>query len=227
MFVQQSDIDSVVNAVKPQLVQQATSGFNGQLHVGEALAGSPQCTSKVGVDQPIGDTGVNVPSATVSETVTCTGEAYDQKGAQNLVVGLLANEAKSTLGAGYVLAGNVISQISVQNVSKQSVSLLANAKGMWYYQITQAQEQAWAKLIAGKSPAAAQMIIESQTGVSKATIQVNGATLPTDPNQIGFVVQSVPGLSGGNGSSPAGSPTVTGSTPVSQPGPGTAVPGNG
>jgi hypothetical protein len=227
MFVQQSDVDGVVNAVKPQLVQQATSGFNGQLHAGEALAGSPQCSSKVGVDQPIGDTGVNVPSVTVSETVTCMGEAYDQKGAQNLVAGLLANEAKSTLGAGYVLAGNVITQISVQNVSKQSVSLLANAKGMWYYQITQAQEQAWAKLIAGKSPAAAQTIIESQTGVSKATIQVNGATLPTDPTQISFVVQSVPGLSGGNGSTPAGSPTVTGSTPVSQPGPGTAVPGNG
>ncbi|QBD78163.1 hypothetical protein EPA93_20040 [Ktedonosporobacter rubrisoli] len=226
MFVQQGDINSVVEPATPQLSKQATDSLKQQLQKGEQLSGSPACTPRVSTDHPPGDTGVNVPAVTVSITMTCKGQAYNQQQAQDLVKDLLQHKASQSPGAGYVLAGDLDIGTNVQSINKGNVSLLVNAKGIWVYQISKTQEDDLARQIAGKSVNEARAILQSQKGIHDATIKISGNTLPADPGQISFVVQNVAGMP--TNSTPSSAAPTTGVTPAGTPqGPITPVPGNG
>ena len=107
-------------------------------------------------------------------------------------------------------------------MSNGIVNLLVSAKGVWAYQFTTARQLELKKLIAGRSASDAATILKSQTGVADASLNPNSGTLPTNLDDIQFVIQPVTGLSGGGGTGggPNGTPTVTGpgTNPTTQPG---------
>ena len=221
-FVQQSDINGVVNALEPSLLQQAENSLKGQVHSNEQLAGSVTCSPAIGQNQNAGD---KASSVTVTVSATCKGVAYDQKGTLSLVANLLSKQASSDLGSSYALVGNIVTTSKVQNVTSSGVNLQVSAKGVWVYQLSASVQQNLKNLIAGKSVTDAITLLKSQSGISDVSINPNTGTLPTSISNITFVIQAVAGLSGGSSSSGGASmtPTITG------PGGGglTPLPGNG
>lgn len=221
-YVTQADVSNALAQVKPQADKQATSAVTAKLAAGEKLAGNSQCDSKYTQDNPTGPKGVNYSTVTITATATCTNVAYDDKGAQSLVTQLLTEKAKQSPGDGYQLVGNIQTSTQVQNTNP--VSLVANAKGVWAYQVTDNDKQNYINLIKGKTPAEAKTILTSQRGIGDVTIQFNGDKLPTDPNQITINILPV---NSSNGGGTNGGSATPGSTPPAGTTPGASTPVNG
>jgi len=217
-YVQQSDVDGVVNPLVNTLAQQAKTSFNQQLHPNERLAGNPVCTQNTDVPKnQIGPQGSGISSVQVTVSASCTGVVYDYQGAQSVTQQRLQAQATKDLGANYKLIGNVVP--AVKNVTQQgnSVTMLTDADGVWVYQFSDSQKQYLAKLLAGKKLADAKSLLAQQTGVQASDIKLNsGDTFPTDPSQITIDIKSVAGLSSGagnGGTPPVSQPAAPGSTP--------------
>ncbi|MHB8599467.1 MAG: baseplate J/gp47 family protein [Ktedonobacteraceae bacterium] len=220
-IVQQSDIDNVANPLVNPTEQSALTSLKGQRHANEQLVGQPKCAPNVNANPSVGSKSQTV---TVSVSAACSGEVYDHTGAIAMAVTSLQNQASKVPGANYKLVGQIVPTITQLAVvdNKGTVSMVIKAEGIWEYNFGKTQEAQLAQKIAGKSQQAAQAILAEQEGVGKiVSITPSGSTLPTDPTQIHFVIQDVPGLSGTPTSS--GSPTTI--TPTS--GPGTPQPGSG
>ena len=225
-FVQQSDIDGVVNPLKMTLMPAAQQSLQAQVQSGERFLKTPQCTPNVSSDHAAGD---QASSVTVTVKVTCSGEVYDLQGVQTMAANLLKQQAATDPGPGYALAGNLvtgITQLTLTNPSKGTLELFDTAEGIWVYQFSDAQKAMLAKLVAGKSKQAAQTLLLQQMGVARVDIQLSGGdekTLPTDTTQITIGVLTVLGLQGTTPSTPTtgpGSPTV----PTTAPGYPTVIP---
>ncbi len=226
-FVRQGDVDAFVNNTTQQLTNQANSALHNQLKPGEQLAEATDCPSTVTHDNPIGDQGQNVPSTTVTISVSCKAVAYDQNGMRDQVSQLLQKKAADDAGPGYSLQGNIVIRSQVQQVNEDNtVSLLVSANGVWVYQFSNQQKQQLARLIAGKSIDSAKTLLQSQTGVQHVTISSNSATLPSDPGQIAIVVQNVPGAQE-NGTPTAPPSSVATTPPNNNPGTSSSQPGRG
>jgi hypothetical protein len=217
--VQQSDIDGAARPLENALTPEAQNTVKGQIHPNEQLVGSLQCTPNVTSDHNAGDRATNV---TVTVKVTCSGEVYDLQAAQLIASNLLKQQAAKTPGAGYALVGDLttkVTQVMVTDPKKGTLLLQVKAEGIWVFQFRDAQKQALANLIAGKSKQNALALLVKQPGVAKADIVVSGGdgnTLPADPTQITIVVQSVPGLPGSTTPTTGpGSPGVPTNTPIS------------
>jgi len=194
--VQQSDIDGAANPLVTSLTQTAQQSLNGQVRSNERLIADPHCQSNVTSDHAAGDTATSV---TVNVTVTCTGETYDQDGAQSLAAKLLQDQVKTDLGTGYALVGKVVTavtQAKIADAKSGTIAVSVNAEGVWVYQFSAAQEQALAKLVAGKNKQEALPLLSQQQGVEKVDVQLSGGdgnTFPSDSSQIKFVVLNVAG----------------------------------
>jgi len=225
--VQQSDIDSAAKPLKDMLTPQAQDSVKGQIHPNEQLVNPLQCTPDVTSDHNAGDRATNV---TVIVKVNCSGEVYDKQAAQMIASDLLKQQAAKTPGPGYALVGDLVTkvtQVMVTDPKKGTLLLQVKAEGIWVFQLSDAQKQALANLIAGKSKQDAQALLLKQPGIARANIVLSGGdgnTLPTDPTQITIVVQSVPGLPGSTtpttGPGSPGVPVSPAPTPTSPVGKG-------
>ncbi len=186
--VKQSDIDGAANTLIAANTPNVQQVLQSKIQANEQLIGTPQCKPNVTSDHKVGDQAANV---TVTVTFTCTGEVYDHAGALALAEQLLKQQAGSNPGSGYTLVGKVTTAITTSTVTQGTITLIVNAKGLWVFHFSDAQKQALAKLIAGKSKTDAQALLTAQSGVKQADI--TGSTLPTDPSQITIVVRSVSG----------------------------------
>ncbi len=218
MFLQPSDFDAVANPLKAAVLAQAKSGVQSQMHATDHAATALQCTTPTAkADQPIGDTGANVPSATVTASASCTQEVYDQQGLQTLVESLLkAKAAADPKLAGFVLVGKIVTDTRLQGIdSNGTVTLAVTAKGTWVYPL---DAKALARLIAGQSAEQARSTLKKQPGVQDVSIPAGITTFPGDPTQIPITIVPVTGFSGG-GTNPTVTPgTPPPSTPTGQPG---------
>ncbi|GCE07516.1 serine/threonine-protein kinase [Dictyobacter aurantiacus] len=194
-FVQQGDVDAVVNPLVTSLSQQAQSDFNKQLAATEQLVGAPTCTKSVQSNKgEIGDQGHNVTSTTVTVSATCTGMAYDQKGAQQIASSRLRQKAASNPGSGYALVGNVTSRVININRRGQNIALLVSAQGTWAYQFSPQRKQQLLQAVAGKSISAAQQFLKQQIGIANVFIHLkegNSTALPTNPAGINIQIQDI------------------------------------
>src|SRR6185312_15899646 len=170
-FVQSADVNGIANPLKNTLSSQAQAMLKAQLRANEQLAGSVQCQPDVKTDHPVGDQGTNFTTVTVTVIATCQAQAYDQKATIDLVTKLLQNKATTDIGAGYQQVGQTTTQATVQRGSQNTITLLVSAKGLWVYAFTDAQKQALARLVAGKTMADAQNLLKAQKGISNVTIQ--------------------------------------------------------
>jgi hypothetical protein len=214
--VQQSDSDNAANPLKVPLQRAALASPNLEKQANEQfLDHQPTCTTNETSDHKAGDRASTV---TVTVTVTCTGEVYDQVGAETIAANLLRQQASKDLTPDYMLVGNLVTQIvQVNNDTQGNIDLRIKAEGIWVFQFTDAEKANLAKLIAGKSKADAKALLVQQPGVdSVGTIDItgtDGSTLPTDPKQITIIIQAVPGLQGSPTSTPATTPV-----PITSPG---------
>ncbi len=193
--VAQSDINNTANSLIQNNQPDAQQIVQAQLQANEQLAGTPQCQPNTSANHNAGDVANTV---TVTVTFTCTGEAFDREGAFALAQQLLEKQAAGNPGQGYALAGQIKpSLVSATAPNTQgNIALVVKAEGIWAYQFSDAQKQALANLIAGKSKQNALTTLAAQTGVDQVDIQINGGgqTLPTNASKISIKVQAVSGL---------------------------------
>jgi len=154
-------------------------------------------TSTDTAGKPVGDKGVNVTSASVTVSVTCNAQVYDNNAIQTIAQNALKQKvSKDPALVGYVLIGNIITQVQPQD---GPITFAVTAKGVWSYQWTDANEQKLLNKIRGRTEAQAQTILNSYPGIdqeTKAKIDMgnSGTTLPNDMNQIKVLVNTVKGL---------------------------------
>jgi hypothetical protein len=190
--VQQSDIDNAANTLESANKPDPMQLLQEQIQPNEQWVGTPQCTPNVTSDHNAGDQATQV---TVSVTFTCIGEVYDHTGAVTLATNALMQQAATDPGSGYALVGQIKTMVTNATVGDQkTVTLMVSAEGVWAYQFSMDQEQAFARMIAGKTPQEAQQLLAGQTGVAKVSIQLSGGQLlPKDPAKISIVMQTVQG----------------------------------
>jgi hypothetical protein len=189
--VQQSDMNGIVNQFVPALTSAAQDLVRNQIQPNEQLVADPQCTSKMLSNHAA---GIAAASVTVSVTVACAGEVYDRQTTLTLAEQLLNKQAKTELGAGYLLAGHIaatLTQANIADANRGTIALSVRTEGFWVYQFTPTQTQALAKQMVGKSKKAAQTFLLKQKGVLRADIQLSGgdqSTFPKDTHRIRIVV---------------------------------------
>jgi hypothetical protein len=185
-FVQQRDIDGVVTPLNTQITQSGRISLQALIPPGEQSVAPPQCLPTISSDHAAGDKATSV---TVTVTETCTGEVYDQQAALAMAAHSLTLDAAQHPGPGYALTGTIktlLTKVQVTN-SARSLLLLVRAQGTWVHQVS----KNLARSIAGKSDAAAQMLLQHM-GVAKVAIQrawPGGSILPDNPDQITIIVQ--------------------------------------
>lgn len=191
-YVQQSDITNAASQLENSLTSAAQAAIQAQIKTTEQLMGSISCgLASFSSNQQAGD---KVPNVTVSITETCSGEVYSVQPGLTLAANLLKQDLSTLSGPGYAIVGNATTQVLTQPelIDSQGTLLMKiMASGTAVYQFTPTEALAFAKLIAGKSPADAQALLLQQIGVAQATINFTGNstnTLPADPSKIAFVV---------------------------------------
>ncbi|GCE31788.1 hypothetical protein KDA_72720 [Dictyobacter alpinus] len=201
-FLQQADVDGVVNQVKPELTTQAQAALKANVPAGEQLdVNSVQCSPQAKPDQAVGDQGKNITSAQVSVTLSCSGTSYHKDELQQLVMQQMLAKAHQNPGDDYQLQGEVTTTLMPNPANSITAGLLlVQGHGTWVYQVKAEQKQQLLRQVAGKSIDAAKNIIKQQKGIVNVFIKSGdnaAATLPTDPTAITIQVQSSPGTSQG------------------------------
>lgn len=196
-YVQQSDIDGVVQSLSASLTQQATLSLQGQVRSNERPVGTPHCAPQETSNHLAGTLANTV---TVSVTISCVGEVYDMQAVQALAANELTQYASKHPGPAYVPVGDILSQVT-QAISDKSgnIHLVVNAGGIWAYQFTPAQHLQFANLIAGKSSQDAKTLLQQQTGVAPngVTITLTGVgvtSVPDNTDHITINIEAVQGL---------------------------------
>src|SRR5579875_1894740 len=193
-YVQQSDIDGVVQSLSSSLTQQATANLQGQVRTNEKPVGKPHCTPQETSNH---QAGARASTITVSVTVSCVAEVYDMQAVQALATNELTQDASKNPGPAYAPVGDIVTQVVQATPDKSGNILLAvKAGGTWAYQFTPAQRQHFANLIAGKSSQDAKAILQKQTGVAPngVAITLTGVgvtTLPDDTSRITIDIEAV------------------------------------
>lgn len=187
-FVQQSDITNAEAPLISAQEQTAQNAVQSQVQAGEPLAGSINCTPSASSDHAAGDQATTF---TVTASVTCSGEVYNQSAAQAMAVNLLKQIASSSQGGSYALVGTPTAQVTqVGSPQGGTIALTVQASGTGIFQFSSAQLQQFAQFIAGKSAQDAQTWLSQQTGVAQVAINIPGGytVLPADGQQITIVV---------------------------------------
>lgn len=194
-YVEQSDIDETAATLAASLTIKTQADLVKQIQPGEQLVAPPRCVPLIGSDQAAGNT---VDTVTVSASVYCTGEAFDQRGAYGLAANLLATDPALHPGTAYAPVGHIVTRIQQATVDAQNViTLIVLAEGVWVYQFNATQLNVLRRLVVGKTQQDAQSVLLKQSGVHQTSIQltgVNESTLPSDPKQIEVYVLNVPGM---------------------------------
>jgi len=191
--VAQSDIDTTASSLESVLTPTVKQTLLRKLNANERSFGDPQCSSNVKSDHAAGDEAANV---TVTVTMNCTVEAYDNDGAQAMAKKLLSNQAANDPGSDYGLMGNIttaVGQPTLVDTAHGTLSLPVNAEGIWVYQWSDAHKQEMTKLVAGRSAQDAKMLLQGQKGVTAVNIRLpsgSNGMLPSEASHITVNVEA-------------------------------------
>ena len=143
--VQQSDIDNAVSTLEKTDAPDPQQALQGQLQSNEHYINSPHCNPNATSNYTA---GAAASSVTVTVSFTCSGEVYNDKGAQSMASQLLHDKALTDLGSNYLQVGNItttLTNVALTDGNKGTITLLVAAKGTWVYQFTATQKQTLAK----------------------------------------------------------------------------------
>jgi hypothetical protein len=195
-MVTQADIDQAAGPLVATLTAATQERLHAQVSPNERLAGQVQCQPAVTPDHPVGS---NASQVTVSVSVTCHAETYDDGAVVRLVTSVLMQQAMTTLGTGYALRGTISTTITPAGAPPHAkpgtLTLLVTGGGTWVYQVSRAEQARLTKLIGGVSRQQAIRVLQQQEQGHLATVHIqvtglwaSGTTLPTDPARIHFAV---------------------------------------
>lgn len=122
-FVRQADIDAVTQHLKMQAQNRALVALASKSIAGEMFTTHPACQDGRQVDQPVGDTGVQVASTQVSSASECIVTLYTMKTLHDLIAAQLLKKA----GVGARLQGDITMRVDVQGPT----TLLVAASGLY------------------------------------------------------------------------------------------------
>ncbi len=191
-FVQQGDIDRVSRALQTQ-GPDPQAFLQDQLSTSEKWIITPSCKSQTSSNHAVNDKVANV---TVTTTFTCSGEAYDQKGAMEAAKQQLKEQAAKNPGDDYVLNGNINATLQSNPVvdANGTVNVPIQTSGMWVFQLNATKKQDLAKTMVGKKKLAVQDMLKSLKGIKNATIKLQDGdenTFPDDPQKITINTQAI------------------------------------
>ncbi len=190
LVVARQDVEAVAGPGSSTLTQQAQTGLQGEIRPGEQLASPAQCHPVLQTDHPIGSEATHV---TITLTVTCQAEVYDQQAVQQLASAALSEQARTKLGAGYSVQGTIktiVTQVATTEVAHGTLSLLVNAQGTWGYQFSNVEINQLSRRIAGLSWQQAIHLLKHAPHIQSVSITEtwNATTIPSDPNHIQMMV---------------------------------------
>ena len=189
--VRQADIDGLARPLLDTLTQDATFGVRSELRPQEWLVTIPACSPSISADHAVGSKASWV-SVTVS--VTCRDEAYDQQVARRVAESSFTQEMNTMLGAKYVLVGQVTTTlvgVRMTDAKRGTLALSIEAGGMWVYHWSLAHLKALARSIASAGKQEALRRLLHAAGVEAASILLSGrerTMLPADPSRITIIV---------------------------------------
>ncbi|HLZ57871.1 MAG TPA: protein kinase [Ktedonosporobacter sp.] len=204
-YLQQQDIDSVVNPLMDSLTTSAKAEVQKQILPNEKAVAADlpggNVTDNIFCSNPdVGGNKVNdhVIDAPLTIAVTCQTDVYDPQQARDMAISWLKDDATQQLGASYQLADNVVVTTgSVVSVSG-NIMITVATEGIWVYQFSQEQRHQIAQSITGKAQDDALVILDSQQGVVKATLSTSGGflgtALPWSAENIQITLVNVKGL---------------------------------
>jgi len=188
--VARQDVEAVVTQESSTLTQEAQARLQADVRPGEQLIALAQCHPNVSTDHPVGSEATHV---TITLTLTCQGEVYDQQAVEQLASAALSAQARTTLGTGYSMQGPIttsITQVATTEAAHGTLSLLVSAQGTWAYQFSAAQISQLSRQIAGLPRQEAVSLLKHDAHIQAVSITQtwNANTLPTDPTHIQVMV---------------------------------------
>src|SRR5260370_40741397 len=128
--VEQADIDAATKQVVAMLKPGVLSALQKQVLPNEAVVPNPlQCPDNLTANQKAGD---HAGSVTVSGTITCTEDVYDQQAALAMAANLLTAEALKNFEPNFPRTGNIVKGATqLTQASGGNVNVEVSATGRW------------------------------------------------------------------------------------------------
>ena len=189
--VAQADLNRVQNALVPNLERQLSQQLQKSLTGDETSVGTPVYSVST-----TSDNAIDVQADQVQVTVTVTGilTAYSHSLVSRIATQLLLHQMTLAAANPYQIQGTPgVSNITIVDVNKSGVIYLSvSVHGMWIYNLSPQQINAWPQYIKGASSAAALAYLNTQPGVSGVEIHLPFGTdhLPTSTNEIRIVLEN-------------------------------------
>jgi hypothetical protein len=193
--VAQRDVNRVVEPQGIALTQQAQASLQGEVRPNEQLTSPAQCRPALSTNHPIGSEATRV---TITLSVTCQAEVYDQQAVQQVASATLSEQVRTTLGIGYSIQGTIkttVTQIATNEAAHGTLSLLVSAQGTWSYQFSSTEITRLIRRIAGLPQQEAVRALKQGGHIQAVTITEtwNVTRLPIDPAHIQVMVLGVVG----------------------------------
>ncbi len=191
--VARQDVEAVTGPQSSTLTQQAQTSLQGGVHPNEQLTSPAQCHPALHTDHPIGSEATRV---TITLSVTCEVEVYDEQAAQQLASTALGEQARKNLGSGYTVQGAIktsVTQVATTEAAHGTLSLLVSVQGTWSYQFSNAEINQLSRRIAGLSRQEAIHLLKQEGHIQAVSITEtwNATNIPTDPTHIQIMVLDV------------------------------------
>jgi hypothetical protein len=189
-IVARQDVEGVAGPQSTTLTQSAQTSLQGEVHPNEQLASPAQCHPTLHTDHSIGSEATHV---TITLSVTCQAEVYDEQAVQQLASSVLSEQAHTSLGAGYSVQGPVkttVTQVATTEAAHGTLSLLVSAQGIWSYQFSNVEINQLSKQIAGLPRQQALRLLKHNPHIQAVSITEtwNATSIPSDPAHIQMMV---------------------------------------
>jgi hypothetical protein len=193
--VARQDVEAVTGPESTALTQQAQASLQGEVRPNEQLASPAQCHPTVSTNHPIGSEATHL---TITLSVTCQAEVYDEQAVQQLASAALSEQARTTLGTGYSAQGPIktsVTQVATTEAAHGTLSLLVSVQGTWSYQFSSPEISQLSRQIAGLPRQEAVRLLKHNPYIQTVSITEtwNVTTIPSDPAHIQVMVLGVVG----------------------------------
>ncbi len=189
--VAQSDLDTTASALGNLLTPAVKQALSTKLKANEHPFGDPQCSPTVTSDHAAKEEATKV---TVTVTMNCTVEAYDNDSAQAIAKELLSHQLANDPGSDYSLIGNITTTVGQPTLEKNTygtILLPVTAEGTWVYKWTNTQKQYLARLVAGKHVKNAKILLQQEKGVAAVNLQLSRTDNDILPSDVGHIIVDV------------------------------------